>query len=121
MGLSICELYIVDAATRNLTLVNLFTELKFPVFPSPPKTWSVYSQLTNGFGEIVLDLAVIQLSTDRPIAAFRRTIRFTDRLQEVRYLFKFEDCVFPEAGSYEVALSANSEPLARTRIRLVQI
>ncbi len=100
--------------------MNVFTAKKFVSFPNPAIDLCVFSQLVNGYGGIDITLVVVRLATEQMSAQVRNTIRFGDRLQEVRYLMKLERFVFPEAGSYEFTLYAGTEPVARTRLRLTR-
>src|SRR5262245_40606282 len=115
IGLLLCEQAVVEEKTHNVTLVNCFTRLKVEQFPSEPRRFTVFAALTNGFGDVTLDVVVVRLDNDEEVLRQSRRLRFTDRLQEVRFLFRVTRCSFPVAGVYEVSLVADGESLARHR------
>jgi len=61
---------------------------------------------------------VQRLDTTGDVFRESRTLRFADRLQEVRFLFRVANCLFPVAGPYDVILFADQSELARHRIRI---
>jgi len=118
-GLTVCELYVVDEKSKNVTLVNQFTTLKSDRFPTAPKKFSVFAILVNGFGEVPLRLELLGLATEEVLLESTNSVRMPDRLTSVRYAFNGLDVEFPADGGYELALYAMDEPLARCRFRLV--
>jgi hypothetical protein len=118
LGLLICEQVIIEEQTRNVTLVNCFTRLKAAQFPTEPKRFVVFAALTDGQGDIQLDLMIERLDTLEEIYRESRRVGFTDRLQEVRFVLRVTDCSFPVAGPYEISLKADGELLAAHKFRV---
>jgi hypothetical protein len=118
VGLTICELAIVEERTRNITLVNSFTRLKVRGFPSLPRPLVVCVTLTDGLGEGAINLVVNRLDTFEEVYSHVRQVIFTDPLLEVRILFRLNDCSFPAPGQYQFALSADNELVAQRSIHL---
>ena len=116
IGLLLCEQLVIEERTHNVTLVNCFTKCKAATFPSERQRFAVFAALTDGFGDIELKLVVQHLATEEEIYHALRTLRFADRLQEVRFLFRVTNCSFPAAGPYDVILFADGSELARHRI-----
>lgn len=58
VGLTLCRMVVVEEKTRNVTLVNSFQRLEFASFPAAAEPFCVYTVLTDGLGEIVLELVV---------------------------------------------------------------
>jgi len=121
IGLLICEQVIVEEKTRNVTPVNCFTHRRVPRFPSEPFPFVVFSTLTDGLGEMPLEVRIYRLDTleeiYRTIAA---TIRFTDPLQSVRFQLRIRDVSFPVSGHYNVALLADDEIIPQRKIVILQ-
>jgi hypothetical protein len=63
-----------------------------------------------------LDVVIQRLDTEEEVFRESRRVRFTDRLQEVRFLFRVSNCSFPVAGVYEVCLESGNTTLAQHRI-----
>lgn len=95
IGLLLCEQVVVEERTHNVTLVNCFTQLNQAMDPSERQRFAVFAALTDGLGDIELKLVVQRLDTQEEIYHALRTLRFADRLQEVRYLFRVTNCSFP--------------------------
>jgi hypothetical protein len=118
IGLLVCEQIVVEERTHNVTLVNCFTRRKVESFPADGQKFAVFAALTDGLGDIKLRLVVQRLATQEDVYSESRTLRFTDRIQEVRFLFRVTNCSFPAAGAYDVILFADGSELARHRIRI---
>jgi hypothetical protein len=116
IGLLLCEQIVIEERTHNVTLVNCFTRYKLDRFPSDRERFAVFAALTDGLGDIELKLVIQRLETEAEVYRASRTLRFADRLQEVRYLFRVTNCSFPAAGPYDFILFADGSELARHRI-----
>lgn len=116
IGLLVCEQLIVDKDTNNLSIINCFTRRKIESFPSAPQRFAVVALFTDGEGDFPMELLIQRLDTLEVVERYPFALRFTDRLQEVRFLFRVAKCVFPAAGAYDVSLLSGEESLARHRI-----
>jgi hypothetical protein len=116
IGLLTCEQVIVEERTRNVTPVNCFASREVAHFPSEALPFVVFAVLTNGIGELRLEVRISRL--DKLDLVYRRTetYRFGDPLQEVRTIIRIRDCSFPVSGHYEVMLLANNELVAHRKI-----
>ncbi len=119
-GLTICEKVIVEEGTKNVTLVSTFTKLVVGEFPSPPQRFAVYTVLTEGEGAGTIDLVVTQLETSEKVFEGSLPVRFSDRLTELRILFRVTTCIFPEPGTYQITLLLDGEWLAQRSLRVVE-
>lgn len=115
VGLLLCESLIVEQGTHNVTLVNCFTRRKVERFPSEPQSFLVFATLTDGLGDVNLDLTIQSLADLERVYHRSRTFRFTDPLRLVHMRLRVTGCSFPISGAYEVSMSADGEPLGRTR------
>ena len=121
IGLSVCELVIQDASTGHPSLINRVTRLRVRSFPTPPQRLSVFAALTNGFGDIPIRIEVEPPDGGMPIRERTVVVDFTDRLDEVWFVVELNDLVFPEPGAYQVSLFAETEPLARSLLRVFPV
>lgn len=119
LGLTVCEKAIVEEGTRNVTLVSTFTKLLVDSFPTPPQKFTAHVVLTEGVGTGIIDLVISSLETNREVSQRRVSIRFPDRLMEMRLLFNVANCVFPAPGAYQLMLVLDGECLALRRIQVV--
>ena len=119
-GLFLCDVLIQDAQTNKVSLVNLFDRVRATEFPAQAKPFVVYALLTNGSGDV--DLAVEVESLDGLQVVYTRTMRarFPDRLAALHVRFNVIGCIFPRSGAYQVTLYANGDPVAQTRLDVVE-
>jgi hypothetical protein len=112
----LCEQVIIEAETRNVTPVNCFSRRTVDRFPSEAVPFVVFAILSDGQGEMPLDVVVSRL--DNLDIVYRRSVqcRFTDPLQAVRCIFRIRDCSFPTSGHYQVSLLADRELVAQRKL-----
>lgn len=117
LGLMICEQAVVDTRTRNVSFTNRFTTYRVDYFPSTPRRFTVFTALTNGFGEYRVRLDIESLNTGDLLYRFQDTLLFSDRLYEVPVLVNVANLVFPTEGAYQLSLFVDDEPLSRFRFQ----
>ena len=119
IGLLLCEQLIVEEGTKNVTLVNSFTQRTAETFPWTSPPFTVVAWLTNGEGAITLEVVVEDADTleelDRRVMPFR----FTAPLQQDRLVLRFPSLTFPAAGPYRVLLLADRELIAQRKLLVV--
>jgi hypothetical protein len=120
VGLLLCKETIVEAHTRNLTLVNTFRRIVVDSFPSAPQRLTVHALLTDGLGTMTLALQVSRLDTLNDIYEQSRSLTFTDPLLEQYLLVRTSRLSFPVAGRYEFRLLADGQPVAQCVLDVLQ-
>ena len=120
VGLKLCQQAIVQEGTRNVTLVNCFRRLPFKRFPAEAKLFFVCVVLTDGMGVADLKVSVVSLDDMKDIWTNRWSVRFADPIAERWFTFPVGECSFPKAGTYQVELTINGEPAARTLLRVTK-
>src|SRR5436190_16945310 len=95
VGLTLCRLVIVEEKTQNVTLVNSFQRLEVDVFPSPAAPFYVYTVLTDGMGEVTLNLVVSQCDTLDDIYTRSFNATFRSPLRQSRLYWQVRSCSFP--------------------------
>ena len=120
IALILREKVIVEEGARNVSLVNCFTKLNWPRFPSVPVSFSGYAALTNANGTGTIKLMVTRLDTDETLDRWESTVHFPDRFAEVRVRFRIRDLSFPAAGRYQFTLLADNEWLAQRTLQVNQ-
>jgi hypothetical protein len=120
VDLFLCEQVIVEEGTRNLTLVNCFTLRMVKQFPSEKLPFVVFFLLTDGAGEVLVEVAIQRLDTLDEIYRYARTFRFTNPLEEARGILRIRNCSFPAPGSYQIMLFAEGELIGQRKVRVLR-
>jgi hypothetical protein len=120
VGLILCRMVIVEEKTRNVTLANSFQRLAFESLPATPEPFCVYTILTDGLGDIVLDLVVSRCDTLEEIYTRSFQATFRDPLRQLRLWWRVRSCSFPVSGPYEVGLRAGGETIAQSVVEIVE-
>ena len=119
LGLTLCERVIFEEETKNVTLVSGFQGLRVDAFPSSPQRISVFAVLTEGEGDVSMELVAHRLDTLDEIYNQQVRVAFPDRLAEVRVHFRLTQLVFPVPGFYQFSLIiGSSSELAQRRLRV---
>ena len=119
LGLFLCDHVIIDRDTLKPCLIGCFAGLAVSEFPSGPQRFDVFSMLTDGLGDVTIDLTATHLDTEEEVYMRRVPLRFPDPLQVVYFRYRVLDCDFPTPGVYLIALSVGDveiDGLPRTRL-----
>jgi hypothetical protein len=120
IGLLLCDQVIVEERTKNITPVNCFTRKAVRRFPVEHLPFTVFALLTDGRGDIALDIRVERLDDLEEIYRRSQSHQFAGPLQEFSFIFRCKDCSFPVAGHYDVSLLADGEVIAHRKLTLIQ-
>jgi hypothetical protein len=113
-GLYLAERVEVDPATRNLTLVECFRTLMIDEFPIAAQPFAVVAYFANGIGRYRFTVRVTRLDTLAEIYSASSFLNFPDRMEELRFVLRIEQCLFPGEGAFEASLWIGGELLAQT-------
>src|SRR5689334_19274754 len=92
LGLSLCELVIIEEGTRKASLIGTFLGLRAKAFPTVAQPFSVFAVLTDGLGDVTLELTVVHAETDELVFRRQDQWHFPDKLTQVRYHARLTDC-----------------------------
>ena len=120
IGLLICDQVIVEARTGNVTPVNCFNKKLVPKFPTGRMPFVVFAVLTDGSGEMPLDILAHRLDNYEEVYRFSYSIKFSSPLEEIRCTVRLRGCSFPVAGAYQVSLWVGRESVAQAKIILME-
>ena len=118
LGLTLCDYVLIEEGSRRVSLIGSLMRMVADRFPHAPPTFCIHAALTDGRGDVTLDLVATRLDTYETVASRKRQIHFTDRLEELQVIFRIKDWTFPAPGLYEIALLVDNEPIAQRRIRV---
>jgi hypothetical protein len=113
-GLYLADRIEVDPVTRNQTLVKCFRGLWLRQLPSVARPFSIAAYLVNGFGEFEVIVRVERMDTLAEVYRARMRLSFMDRLTEIRFTLRIENCLFSTEGEHSVSLWVGGELLAQT-------
>jgi hypothetical protein len=113
VALFACEQVIFENRTLNCTPVNCFSRRTVEQIPSDPLSFVVLAFLTNGAGEVPLQLVIERLDTLGEVYHREARAEFSDPLEEYRCVFRVRDCIFPVEGVYHIQLLAGGELIAQ--------
>jgi hypothetical protein len=120
LGVFVCEQVIIEDGKKNVTPVNCFARRTVQRIPSETVSFVVCSVLSDGNGEVAIDLTIQRLDTLEEIHHRSISVRFRDPLQDVLCVFRIRDFSFPMAGAYQVSLFADKDVIAQRRFRIVK-
>jgi hypothetical protein len=113
VALILCDGMHVDTSTAKLSLVGLFTSLRFASFPTAVRPFAAYALLYGGEGEGRMRLEVKRADSEQWV--YRKQIwrGFIPGLISTAEV-KTAGCAFPSAGRYIVTLFFEDEIVAHT-------
>jgi hypothetical protein len=117
-GLTLCKGIIVEEGTRNVTLVNTFSNWHVTAFPSTPQPMFAVAILRDAVGSGTMELVITREETDEVIYSLSRVVQFKNRLADARATVHVQDCSFPAAGLYYATLLIDKEWIAHRRFRV---
>ncbi len=120
MRLTLCDYVIIEERTKKATVVGSFTGLAAERFPAIAQVFCAFAILTDGHGDVTMELAVTRLATGEEVFAHRGSVHFGDPLKEVRYVVRLHECEFPAPGVYQFTLLGNGAWVAPRRLNVYQ-
>jgi hypothetical protein len=84
------------------------------VIPGVAKPFYLVTYLANGSGNVRMMARVCRLDTLGEVYRTWVTLTFPDRLTEVRFVLRVEQCLFSQTGGYVAELWADDSMLAQT-------
>jgi hypothetical protein len=116
IGMVLCEQVIVEEGTHNVTPVNCFNNRGIDDFPGEISFFAL-AWLTDGMGEMLVELVVERLDNLEECYRFNRKLAFPDRLSDMRFSARIRDCHIPVEGLYQVSLTIDGELIAIRKFR----
>jgi hypothetical protein len=119
LNMSLCDYLIVEEKTRKVSLIGCFSALPAVAFPTGPRRFFVYADLTDGRGHGTAELVIAHSASETEVYRQARPIRFPDALWVVQCGWKVDDCSFPYDGRYVVAILVDGEWVTQRTLDLV--
>jgi hypothetical protein len=118
VGLTLCRLVIVEEKTRNVTLASTFQRLEFEGFPATAEPFCAYAVLTDGLGDLALDLIVSRCDTLEEVYTRSFQATFKDPLRQLRLWWRVRSCSFPVPARTNSPCEPAAKPLPKASLRL---
>jgi hypothetical protein len=96
VGLILCRDFIRDQTSGNYSVIRSFTGQPIDSFPGTGEPFCVFAMLTDGIGDFELVISWFGDDEFMEYARARGRINFTDPLQLVECVFRFQQ--FPFRG-----------------------
>jgi hypothetical protein len=119
LGLFLCDQVIFDRDTNRPTPVGIFSTLRCDRFPSAAHSFDVFAALTDGQGQVTLEITVTRLDTDQEASVIRREFDFPDPLAVLNLRFRVRTLSFPVPGVYLFELLADGEVICHRRLTVL--
>jgi hypothetical protein len=120
ISLMLCDQVVFEQETQKPYLLGVFTGVAADIFPTPPQRFDVFAALTDGLGDVIMNLNVVHLDTDQAIYTQQMTVSFPDPLRVVNLRFRVRQLIYGVAGAYLFALMVDDQEIAARRVRVYQ-
>jgi hypothetical protein len=119
LAMLLADTVLLDAATGKNTIQGTYHSLAAPAFPLT-RSIVVYAALTEGYGETLVRLRLVDVDEDRPpLLELEAIVEFADPFVVRELVFAEAKVVFPEPGEYRLQLFGAGEPLLERRLYLL--
>ena len=108
LAMLLCDYLILDAETRNKSLIGIFHRIQALKFPVRHDRMHVFVALTDGHGEYKASLKV-KNSTGKQILSLDGKVDMRDPLGVAEINFNIRGLVIPEPGRYFVEFWCDNE------------
>ena len=114
LAMLLCDYVILDAETRNKSLIGIFNRINASKFPVRHDRMHVFIALTDGHGEYTASLKV-KNSDGEEVLSLGGKVNMKDPLGVAELNFTIRGLVIPEPGRYFVEFWCNDEMLIDRR------
>jgi hypothetical protein len=113
-----CDGVILEQGTGKTTLVNCFSGVAAAVFPSPPRDFHVYVQLTSFVGEVHVKLTCsrVDLAEAAEVYSTEHVVRLRGKLMVEQMHFVWHQFQFPSPGEYAFQIWSQGQCIAERRL-----
>jgi len=112
----LCDQVALEEGTQKPYLLGVFTGMAAVEFPTLPQRFDALAALTNGLGDVTMNLSVVHLDTNQEIYTQTLRANFPDPLRVVNVRFRMRTFVYPAAGTNLHALTVDDEEIGARRI-----
>jgi hypothetical protein len=121
VGLMLCDQVVFEEGTHKPYLLGVFIGVAVDDFPTGPQRFDLFVALTDGLGEVTINVKVVRMENDEEIYSRSMNVRFANPLQIVNLRFQVRHLIYPTPGTYLVSFEADGEEIAARRVRVYQL
>ena len=113
-ALLLCERCIIEAATGNVSLINILSGFDVQSYPGLTGAFSAFSHLVDGIGEYDVTVEIDDLHDDVIIARTEPThVAFPTRLAKANLVIRVPPLPLQHAGMYDFIVFVDGDELER--------
>jgi hypothetical protein len=117
LAMVLADAVLRDLATKKHTIQGIYTLLHVREFPYLHPFIVVYTALTNGHGQTLMQLRLVDANEERaPLFTSESSLLFPDPLYVAEAVFAVPNVVFPEPGEYRLQLFGAGQPIRERRL-----
>jgi hypothetical protein len=117
----ICDQVIHELGTNKKSLIGIFEEIHLPHFPAHYPRIAVYVNLTDAYGEYVLEMRLQSEKGDEVGRGETPKVKIDNPLATCEFALQVQNLVFPGPGQYEFQIFGNGSFLASKAFRVRQV
>jgi hypothetical protein len=117
-SLVICDQIITEAGTNKKSLIGIFNSIGSANFPAQHPKLCVYAAMSNGRGEMVVDLRCVRMQDNSEVFKISASMQFPDPNTVVEWVANFNQLPFEQAGLYSFELIYEEEILLEKRFNV---
>ncbi len=110
LAMLLCDYVILDAETKNKSLIGIFNTINASKFPVRHDRMHIFISLTNGHGDYAAGLK-LRNSRGEEVLSLDGKVSMKDPLAVAEINFKLRGLVVPEPGRYFVEFLCDGEVL----------
>jgi hypothetical protein len=111
-GLILCERVRVEPSPPTFNLDGLFLGRAYATFPVAVPAFHVYAALVDGRGEGLMELACMELESERDIYYHKKWIAFPAPARTYHYVIPVRKLILPGPGRYRLTMSFDKQLIA---------
>jgi hypothetical protein len=116
LAINICDTVIRDEMTKKVSLIGLFGVIWAAKFPCRHPLMYIHVALTGGHGKQDMEIRLVRVADNQPIAGAKGSVDFPDPLQVAELALAWINVGFEKPGEYAVEVyCANSTVAASSR------
>jgi hypothetical protein len=120
-SLVICDHIITEAGTNKKSLIGIFNSLASTNFPVQHPKLCVYAAMSNGRGEMVVDLRCVRMKDSKEVFKLSGTLQFPDPNAVIELVANLNQFPFEQDGLYSFELVCEDEILLEKRFNVLLV
>ena len=112
----VCDDVMIDQASGKTSIFGSFADIRAPKVPAIHPRLTLHIELTDGRGEVGMELRLVHADTDEKVFSAAGACQFPDPRVVASLNFTVNNVLFPRAGEYRFQLYAEGTLLLERRV-----